>query len=104
MVVVVVGRGQECGGCAHISGFIHKPLPTRVVDWRFVSLVVGGGFHPTFQGIVICILCGFFATNVSPVKKEEDIERVLKVGWEDKVGLDVWEVSEPSGHAMAMPK
>jgi len=30
-------------------------------------------------GIVICILCGFVATNVSPVKEEGDIERVLKV-------------------------
>lgn len=60
-----------------------------------------GGF-PTFQGIVICILCGFIATNVSPVRKEEDIERVLKVGREDEVGLDVWEVLEPSGHAMVM--
>ena len=31
-------------------------------------------------GIVICILCGFVATNVAPVKVEADIERVLKVG------------------------
>mmetsp|Transcript_9922 Transcript_9922/g.22086 ORF Transcript_9922/g.22086 Transcript_9922/m.22086 type:complete len:765 (-) Transcript_9922:40-2334(-) len=30
-------------------------------------------------GIVICILCGFVATNVAPVKVEADIERVLKV-------------------------
>ena len=83
-----------------MSGFIHKLLPTRVVDWRFVSLVAG--WVPHFQGIVICILCGFIATNVSPVRKEEDIERVLKVGRENEVGLDVWEVLEPSGHAMVM--
>ncbi|CAE7515422.1 unnamed protein product [Symbiodinium natans] len=30
-------------------------------------------------GIVICILCGFVATNISPVRDEPDIERVLKV-------------------------
>ncbi|CAK9088064.1 Pyrophosphate-energized vacuolar membrane proton pump (Pyrophosphate-energized inorganic pyrophosphatase) (H(+)-PPase) [Durusdinium trenchii] len=30
-------------------------------------------------GIVICILCGFFATNISPVKVEADIEKVLKI-------------------------
>ncbi|CAE7040518.1 unnamed protein product, partial [Symbiodinium sp. KB8] len=30
-------------------------------------------------GIVICILCGFVATNISPVKEEADIETVLKV-------------------------
>ena len=31
-------------------------------------------------GIVICILCGFVATNVAPGKVEADIKRVLKVG------------------------
>ena len=30
-------------------------------------------------GIVICIICGFVATNISPVKEEGDIETVLKV-------------------------
>jgi len=30
-------------------------------------------------GIIVCILCSFVATHISPVKKEEDIEVVLKV-------------------------
>jgi len=30
-------------------------------------------------GIIICMLCSFVATNISPVKKQEDIETVLKV-------------------------
>jgi inorganic pyrophosphatase len=30
-------------------------------------------------GIIVCILCSFVATNISPVKNEEDIEKVLKV-------------------------
>merc|ERR1719464_1718226 len=30
-------------------------------------------------GIIICLLCSFVATNISPVKKQEDIEKVLKV-------------------------
>ena len=30
-------------------------------------------------GIVICIICGFYATNISPVREEKDIEWVLKL-------------------------
>eukprot|EP00408_Alexandrium_pacificum_P066977 CAMPEP_0171169200 /NCGR_PEP_ID=MMETSP0790-20130122/8093_1 /TAXON_ID=2925 /ORGANISM="Alexandrium catenella, Strain OF101" /LENGTH=772 /DNA_ID=CAMNT_0011634043 /DNA_START=63 /DNA_END=2381 /DNA_ORIENTATION=- len=30
-------------------------------------------------GIIVCMLCSFVATNLSPVKKQEDIEKVLKV-------------------------
>jgi H(+)-translocating pyrophosphatase len=30
-------------------------------------------------GIVVCALCSFLATHVSPVKKEQDVEKVLKV-------------------------
>jgi inorganic pyrophosphatase len=30
-------------------------------------------------GIIVCMLCSFVATDISPVKKQEDIEKVLKV-------------------------
>lgn len=30
-------------------------------------------------GIIVCMLCSFVATNISPVRKKEDIELVLKV-------------------------
>jgi len=30
-------------------------------------------------GIVCCLICSFVATDISPVKKQEDIEKVLKV-------------------------
>jgi len=30
-------------------------------------------------GIVVCMLCSFVATDISPVRKQEDIEKVLKV-------------------------
>jgi len=30
-------------------------------------------------GIVVCLVCSFVATNISPVRKEEDVETVLKV-------------------------
>jgi H(+)-translocating pyrophosphatase len=30
-------------------------------------------------GIVVCALCSFIATHISPVKKEADVEKVLKV-------------------------
>merc|ERR1719502_2541097 len=30
-------------------------------------------------GILVCIVCSFLATDISPVRKEEDVEKVLKV-------------------------
>jgi len=30
-------------------------------------------------GIIVCLVCSFVATNISPVRKEEDVETVLKV-------------------------
>mmetsp|Transcript_115667 Transcript_115667/g.247204 ORF Transcript_115667/g.247204 Transcript_115667/m.247204 type:complete len:776 (-) Transcript_115667:92-2419(-) len=42
-------------------------------DALLFPLVISAG------GIIVCILCSFVATHINPVKKQEDIEIVLKV-------------------------
>jgi inorganic pyrophosphatase len=60
-------------GAAHVEGA--KAITLSEAGWNalmFPVLVSAGG-------LVVCILCGFVATNLNPVKKQEDIEWVLKV-------------------------
>ena len=65
---------------------LHLILPTRVSQHSHIAVAAVTKDAMLFPvaisaaGIVICILCGFVATNVAPVKVEADIERVLKVG------------------------
>ena len=59
---------------ARVSQHIHVAIAAVTKDAMLFPVAISAA------GIVICILCGFVATNVAPVKVEADIERVLKVG------------------------
>ena len=67
----------------YVYGTCSKLLRTCHHSYRASSVTKDAMLFPvaiSAAGIVICILCGFVATNVAPVKVEADIERVLKVG------------------------
>ena len=57
---------------ARVSQHIHVAIAAVTKDAMLFPVAISAA------GIVICILCGFVATNVAPVKVEADIERVLK--------------------------
>ena len=76
----VAGMGSDLFG-----SFAEATCAALVVASASPSLLAGGGwsglmFPVTISaaGIIICMLCSFVATGIRPVKKEADIENVLK--------------------------
>jgi hypothetical protein len=66
------------------------------------SLLAAGGwaglmFPVTISaaGILVCLLCSFVATAIRPVKKEADIETVLKVGLYKLISVDPYSLKAP---------
>jgi inorganic pyrophosphatase len=77
----VAGMGSDLFG-----SFAEATCAALVVASNSPTLIATGGwsglmFPVTISagGIIVCLLCSFVATNVSPVKHEADIETVLKV-------------------------
>jgi len=77
----VAGMGSDLFG-----SFAEATCAALVVAANSPTLIDAGGwsgimFPVTISaaGILVCILCSFVATHISPVKKEADIEKVLKV-------------------------
>merc|ERR1719223_857005 len=46
-----------------------------VLDWGALMFPL----HISAVGILCCLVTSFFATNIMPVRKEADVEQVLKV-------------------------
>merc|ERR1719235_1787589 len=60
-------------GAAAVSNASHDTLSSAGFDALLFPVAISA------SGIVVCMLCSFVATNISPVKKQDDIEMVLKV-------------------------
>merc|ERR1719171_2020679 len=60
-------------GAASVSNASHDTLSSAGFDALLFPVAISA------SGIVVCMLCSFVATNISPVKKQDDIEMVLKV-------------------------
>jgi len=77
----VAGMGSDLFG-----SFAEATCAALVVASNSNTLIVSGGwsglmFPVTISagGILVCLVCSFVATHVQPVRKEADIEKVLKV-------------------------
>jgi len=81
----IAGMGADLFGSFAESTCAALVIAAAAVEGSDNTLSVAGWDAMLFPvaisaaGIVICILCGFVATNVRPVKVEGDIEWVLKV-------------------------
>eukprot|EP00928_Gymnodinium_smaydae_P029662 TRINITY_DN2227_c0_g1_i2.p1 TRINITY_DN2227_c0_g1~~TRINITY_DN2227_c0_g1_i2.p1 ORF type:complete len:789 (+),score=193.65 TRINITY_DN2227_c0_g1_i2:85-2451(+) len=58
---------------AKVAGWAGAESAAKAWDALLFPLTISAG------GIIVCILCSFVATHLKPVKKQEDIEMVLKV-------------------------
>ena len=77
----VAGMGSDLFG-----SFAEATCAALVVASQSAELIHYGGWAGLMfpvaisgGGILVCIICSFLATHIQPVKKESDIEKVLKV-------------------------
>jgi len=77
----VAGMGSDLFG-----SFAEATCAALVVAAQSGSLIAQGGWAGLMfpvaisgGGILVCLVCSFIATHIQPVKKEVDIEKVLKV-------------------------
>ena len=81
----IAGMGADLFGSFAESTCAALVIAAAAVEGSQNTLSVAGWDAMLFPvaisaaGIVVCILCGFYATNISPVKVEQDIEKVLKI-------------------------
>ena len=77
----VAGMGSDLFG-----SFAEATCAALVVASQSAELIHYGGWAGLMfpvaisgGGILVCMICSFLATHIQPVKKESDIEKVLKV-------------------------
>jgi len=76
----VAGMGSDLFG-----SFAEASCAALVISTQSKDLITSGFTTILFPlsvsacGIIVCALCSFLATDVSPVKKEADVEKVLKI-------------------------
>lgn len=81
----IAGMGADLFGSFAESTCAALVIAAATVEGSSDSLTAAGWDALMFPvvisaaGIIVCILCSFVATHISPVKKQEDIEMVLKV-------------------------
>merc|ERR1719310_59867 len=81
----IAGMGADLFGSFAESTCAALVIAAATVEGSSNSLTASGWDALMFPvvisaaGIIVCILCSFVATHISPVKKQEDIEMVLKV-------------------------